>query len=170
MAVLRTTRVEEPAASGSWGKAGAPVPRPSGAGLWVGNFPSSEINCLEGSPHRDTMVASCSLMASMDDVPNLRDLHVLVLDDHQDTLDVFSTALRACNANVFTARTARDAVTIFKTVRLDAIVSDLAMPGEDGLWVVDQLDRKSTRLNSSHGYISYAVFCLKKKKKNARNN
>src|SRR2546422_1433431 len=32
-------------------------------------------------------------------------------------------------------------------------------PGE----VVDR-DRKSTRLNSSHGYISYAVFCLKKKK------
>src|SRR2546422_7556498 len=28
-------------------------------------------------------------------------------------------------------------------------------------------DRKSTRLNSSHGYISYAVFCLKKKKKQA---
>src|SRR2546422_4486421 len=27
-----------------------------------------------------------------------------------------------------------------------------------------RLDRKSTRLNSSHGYISYAVFCLKKKK------
>src|SRR2546422_6520127 len=29
-----------------------------------------------------------------------------------------------------------------------------------------QGDRKSTRLNSSHGYISYAVFCLKKKKNN----
>src|SRR3989449_10022458 len=29
-------------------------------------------------------------------------------------------------------------------------------------------DRKSTRLNSSHGYISYAVFCLKKKKKQER--
>src|SRR2546429_7330935 len=29
------------------------------------------------------------------------------------------------------------------------------------------LDRKSTRLNSSHGYISYAVFCLKKKKHTA---
>src|SRR2546429_6863587 len=28
-------------------------------------------------------------------------------------------------------------------------------------------DRKSTRLNSSHGYISYAVFCLKKKKQNS---
>src|SRR5207245_4379868 len=29
---------------------------------------------------------------------------------------------------------------------------------------LDRLDRKSTRLNSSHGSISYAVFCLKKKK------
>src|SRR2546422_5320144 len=29
---------------------------------------------------------------------------------------------------------------------------------------IRRLDRKSTRLNSSHGYISYAVFCLKKKK------
>src|SRR2546422_6937305 len=28
----------------------------------------------------------------------------------------------------------------------------------------ERRDRKSTRLNSSHGYISYAVFCLKKKK------
>src|SRR5687768_18246434 len=37
---------------------------------------------------------------------------------------------------------------------------DLAMDESD-----DQPDRKSTRLNSSHGYISYAVFCLKKKKK-----
>src|SRR2546422_10618119 len=31
-------------------------------------------------------------------------------------------------------------------------------------------DRKSTRLNSSHGYISYAVFCLKKKKKLRRDS
>src|SRR5205809_6245012 len=28
-----------------------------------------------------------------------------------------------------------------------------------------EVDRKSTRLNSSHGYISYAVFCLKKKRR-----
>src|SRR2546422_6058660 len=37
-----------------------------------------------------------------------------------------------------------------------------AVPGEKGR---RPGDRKSTRLNSSHGYISYAVFCLKKKKK-----
>src|SRR2546422_6906250 len=33
---------------------------------------------------------------------------------------------------------------------------------------LDDADRKSTRLNSSHGYISYAVFCLKKKKNKRR--
>src|SRR2546422_4687151 len=38
--------------------------------------------------------------------------------------------------------------------RLGAVAGDLSVQ-----------DRKSTRLNSSHGYISYAVFCLKKKKK-----
>src|SRR2546429_1598680 len=33
---------------------------------------------------------------------------------------------------------------------------------------VELTDRKSTRLNSSHGYISYAVFCLKKKKQTTK--
>src|SRR2546429_6152916 len=33
---------------------------------------------------------------------------------------------------------------------------------------IANIDRKSTRLNSSHGYISYAVFCLKKKNKTPR--
>src|SRR5256884_4929120 len=34
----------------------------------------------------------------------------------------------------------------------------------------EERDRKSTRLNSSHGYISYAVFCLKKKKKESNDS
>src|SRR2546422_1162433 len=44
------------------------------------------------------------------------------------------------------------------TAAAAACTSDSAVP---------RRDRKSTRLNSSHGYISYAVFCLKKKKKAA---
>src|SRR3712207_7065896 len=36
-------------------------------------------------------------------------------------------------------------------------------PFANGLWRLRGLDRKSTRLNSSHANISYAVFCLKKK-------
>src|SRR5205814_6055635 len=59
--------------------------------------------------------------------------------------------------------------------QIDAASLVLAAPGEPGRGtsvdvgeevggVVDQGDRKSTRLNSSHLGISYAVFCLKKKK------
>src|SRR2546422_2028042 len=41
-----------------------------------------------------------------------------------------------------------------------------SIDGIVGVWLLlGRGDRKSTRLNSSHGYISYAVFCLKKKKK-----
>src|SRR2546429_9930644 len=36
--------------------------------------------------------------------------------------------------------------------------------GDQAYYLIETIDRKSTRLNSSHGYISYAVFCLKKKK------
>src|SRR3712207_7003407 len=55
--------------------------------------------------------------------------------------------------------------------RPDAVVLDLAQPDDVDLCRRDHLaqphrtDRKSTRLNSSHANISYAVFCLKKKKK-----
>src|SRR5687768_17688428 len=46
---------------------------------------------------------------------------------------------------------------------LERVGADL-VEQPDAASLVEQ-DRKSTRLNSSHGYISYAVFCLKKKKK-----
>src|SRR2546429_6064963 len=44
-------------------------------------------------------------------------------------------------------------------------VLDLTRPGKALVEELHAIDRKSTRLNSSHGYISYAVFCLKKKKR-----
>src|SRR3989449_3779647 len=54
-------------------------------------------------------------------------------------------------------------------IKLSSLVSDLL--GVSARRMLKALadgetNRKSTRLNSSHGYISYAVFCLKKKKKN----
>src|SRR2546430_12553091 len=47
----------------------------------------------------------------------------------------------------------------------EALLVSLILPDEDKA-IVHQ-DRKSTRLNSSHSQISYAVFCLKKKKSNS---
>src|SRR3712207_7831149 len=46
----------------------------------------------------------------------------------------------------------------------DAVLFASGMAAETAV-VLPELDRKSTRLNSSHANISYAVFCLKKKKK-----
>src|SRR2546422_4267670 len=61
-------------------------------------------------------------------------------------------------------------VGVDEDVRIDQNLSaHRARPASTSAWrgalVATVADRKSTRLNSSHGYISYAVFCLKKKKK-----
>ena len=58
---------------------------------------------------------------------DLTDVHVLVVDDYDDTLGLFSAALHAFGAKVLTARSAQDALTVLKTVRVNALVSDLAM-------------------------------------------
>src|SRR5437762_10478322 len=49
----------------------------------------------------------------------------------------------------------------------DTILEEIGIDFRDD---AESLDRKSTRLNSSHRCISYAVFCLKKKKKKKKNN
>src|SRR2546430_11405239 len=51
--------------------------------------------------------------------------------------------------------------------RADDRVSRFSEDGADSAGRDDNRDRKSTRLNSSHSQISYAVFCLKKKKEHA---
>src|SRR3712207_8817066 len=48
---------------------------------------------------------------------------------------------------------------------VDAVNNEI-LDAIGGMDAEDQVDRKSTRLNSSHANISYAVFCLKKKKHN----
>src|SRR5688572_32564767 len=52
----------------------------------------------------------------------------------------------------------------------DLTITSAAAPQITLQLLLGALDRKSTRLNSSHSQISYAVFCLKKKKKKTNNN
>src|SRR3712207_7131604 len=53
---------------------------------------------------------------------------------------------------------------LFSVIQRSLVRADSTVPACH-CWEADLLDRKSTRLNSSHANISYAVFCLKKKKK-----
>src|SRR5687768_18260984 len=69
----------------------------------------------------------------------------------RSTLFPYTTLFRSC---LLSLEAQRNAPT-FEVVLVDNGSSDQSLAA----------DRKSTRLNSSHGYISYAVFCLKKKKK-----
>src|SRR2546430_4079444 len=54
--------------------------------------------------------------------------------------------------------------TLFRSVRADDNVREVQTKLRDEGFYSGEVDRKSTRLNSSHSQISYAVFCLKKKK------
>src|SRR5690242_21488059 len=65
--------------------------------------------------------------------------------------------------------------TLFRSYGWRAAMHGARQHGEDqrsergaGQWLAHPQDRKSTRLNSSHMSISYAVFCLKKKKTNTK--
>src|SRR2546422_7857452 len=71
-----------------------------------------------------------------------------------DALPILQFGVGLTDATPGSARTTYLVVTDIEAVHRELTERGLAVR-----------DRKSTRLNSSHGYISYAVFCLKKKKK-----
>src|SRR2546422_3446276 len=75
---------------------------------------------------------------------------------HSNTVLLAFTALGAIGQD-WLPFTPRDSLVVF--------IMAVASIGLQLLTGIALKDRKSTRLNSSHGYISYAVFCLKKKKK-----
>src|SRR2546422_7104734 len=62
---------------------------------------------------------------------------------------------------LFRSRRCPRAVADDRALLREARAGGQGVAKEPCIWI--RIDRKSTRLNSSHGYISYAVFCLKKK-------
>src|SRR2546422_7712237 len=88
----------------------------------------------------------------------------------RSTLFPYTTLFRSSGAAELLVGVAQDHVEQQRLVAEDLSEQAIALAAlqrDDGdLLGLGALDRKSTRLNSSHGYISYAVFCLKKKKRN----
>ena len=74
--------------------------------------------------------------------PNLSGIAVLLVDDNADSLEVLSLVLQQFGANVQTAANARDALAVALTTHPHVIVSDLAMPDKDGLWLIEQLKQR----------------------------
>src|SRR3712207_7892163 len=94
----------------------------------------------------------------------------------RSTLFPYTTLFRSASSADFEVTYAErldEALEHLNETEFDVILLDLSLPDSSGLETVSRMrtaasraplvDRKSTRLNSSHANISYAVFCLKKK-------
>ena len=69
-------------------------------------------------------------------MPSLHGLSVLVVDDEPDALEVMTAALQACGATVVSASSAHDALQLLERDEVDLLLSDIAMPGEDGCQLI----------------------------------
>jgi len=69
----------------------------------------------------------------------LAGLKVLVVDDDEGNLDYFAMALRAYGAWVATASTAVDALRLVQELKPHVVLSDIAMVGHDGYWLVREI-------------------------------
>jgi signal transduction histidine kinase/ActR/RegA family two-component response regulator len=78
----------------------------------------------------------------------LEGVRVLVVDDDPNTLDMLTEALRTSGAEVTGADSARHALARLAESRADVIVSDIAMPGEDGLWLMHRVRTLPGRLGA----------------------
>jgi CheY-like chemotaxis protein len=70
---------------------------------------------------------------------DLAGVRVLVVDDTPDGLGVVSVVLEQCGATVVGAPSADEAIRMIGRERIDVVVSDIAMPGHDGFWLVERL-------------------------------
>jgi signal transduction histidine kinase/ActR/RegA family two-component response regulator len=71
--------------------------------------------------------------------PRLDGIRVLVVDDDPNTLDLLTEALGTTGARVTAAASAPRALEQLNSARVDVIVSDIAMPGEDGFWLMERI-------------------------------
>src|SRR2546422_8136453 len=94
----------------------------------------------------------------------------VAVGDKLDQYEITKLIARSGMASIFEAKDTATGMTVALKVphlqfESDVVFFERFKREEEIGQRLDHPDRKSTRLNSSHGYISYAVFCLKKKKK-----
>jgi len=88
----------------------------------------------EGGDARESSAPGPSRLAR-----TLVGLSVLVVDDDSSNLDFFAAVLKICGAGVLTASSAVDALALVRERRPDAVLSDIAMVGQDGYWLVREI-------------------------------
>jgi signal transduction histidine kinase/CheY-like chemotaxis protein len=72
-------------------------------------------------------------------VPSLEGVRVLVVDDNTDAIEMIGVLLGQLDAEVRGANGAEEGLALLRTWRPDVLVSDIAMPGQDGFWLLEQV-------------------------------
>jgi PAS domain S-box-containing protein len=72
----------------------------------------------------------------LDQIPFLDGVKVLLVEDNPDSLDMLVIVLATRHAEVRTAMSARAALAVLSEWRPDVIISDIGLPGEDGIWLM----------------------------------
>lgn len=72
-------------------------------------------------------------------VPSLEGVRVLVVDDNRDAIEMMRTVLESFGAKTRGVDSAEEALAQVRGWRPDVLVSDIAMPGRDGFWLVEQM-------------------------------
>ena len=100
-----------------------------------------------GSTFRFKLPVSTALAAAAPQetaLPNLDGRRILVVDDTKEALDMFVSFLRAAGATVFPARSMSEALDVCEKEEIDALVTDLAMPGGDGIQLITAVRNSPT--------------------------
>jgi CheY-like chemotaxis protein/anti-sigma regulatory factor (Ser/Thr protein kinase) len=72
-------------------------------------------------------------------MPSLEGVRVLIVDDEADAREVMASALESCGASVVSVASAREALDALSTADVDLLLSDIAMPGEDGCELIRRI-------------------------------
>jgi hypothetical protein len=99
--------------------------------------------------------------------PSLKGIHVLVVDDEEDTLDVLAHLLRRSGARVTTAMSAGEAYGVLEHQHPDVLLSDIAMPGEDGYALIRRIRRLDPERGGDVPAIALTAFVAPEQRVNA---
>ena len=137
-----------------------PVEKPLAASTGKGTAPFSAY-CPASEPAASATARTIHARAARmpDDAhPDLRGVHVLVVDDNADARLILGTYLEYLGATVTTARNAGDALAAITDVRAHVIISDISMPGMDGIEMLKRIRNMPSERSAPTPAIAFSGF------------
>jgi PAS domain S-box-containing protein len=111
----------------------------SSAGEGLGATFTVRLPLAQKQPQLHIDTATTQVAPPIDCPAALAGLRVLVVDDQPDLLELIEEILIVCGSEVRTVQNARAALALMADWRPDVLVSDIAMPDEDGYWLIDHV-------------------------------